>query len=645
MLLIKCINKKYKNGKNLLTLTQGHSLQLNQRKIQIINGKNTNKRRNGEMKKKLFLTVVMTFVFALVLAFAVSAEGVHSNLSTELLQTKVTVLITEDNPGGTEVNLFDSEGNALIWYLDSSGALQSIKAQDERVVYSAASKNTAYLSNVQIDSNGDGTADIPNKNIVVLNLMDDDIGGYGANKVLVETFAYTSGGTKGANLEYAYLRLDTTTIAAKAFWKCPKLKYVNLESLTALTTIGSVSEYNYTECFRECKSLFKGETLDLSKTQLTRISDFSTVPVSYIKFPSTLTTIDSYTFNSSGLISVAVPETITKINGETFQWSLSLTAVYLHSNTTQIWYTAFRQCPELNTIFYVGTKDQFIELLGKFTSYDLVGSNYGPCAFWPVVGANTQSEAKALLEGLKNGTANGNLISYAEYKKLTDEQKSGNKYVVYDYSYCEAYNNGVHTLNATNACVGVCSVCGETVIEHNEKENISVSIEYTSYEKAGVKTTTCNNESCGYSATAEAPALFECLGYSMPENNSDKIVIGYLVNKNAIKEYKEYKESIDKTFKYGVFVVLYDNIKTNDLFDSNGKIFDGAIGVDVSSEYVSFDLRITGFETDEHKSAKLSLGAYVIDGDKISYLQTGELEENAKYTYTTYNDVLAQPKN
>ena len=71
------------------------------------------------MKKKLLLLTVLVIALTCLFAISVSAAGVHDNVDKT---QKVTL------SDGTQVNLFDSEGNALIWYKDNSGTLQSIRA-------------------------------------------------------------------------------------------------------------------------------------------------------------------------------------------------------------------------------------------------------------------------------------------------------------------------------------------------------------------------------------------------------------------------------------------------------------------------------------------------------------------------------------
>ena len=558
------------------------------------------------MKKKILLMLAMTAVLACLLALAVSAGAVHNSTTVDYGAT-----VTLDN--GTVCNLFDSERNALIWYLDNDGALQSIRADDvedgengKRVVYFVeANRGQTALAKVNIYS-GD-TIVGHNRNIVVFNIMEDDINfdtnssveGIQPMTLVHETFNKDNKAPQGEmKLEYAYLRLDTTQIGGKAFAKCPYLKYVNLENLTELNRIGSSSGYDYGGTFVGCTSLFKNEILDLSKTNLSTIGrgglwdgNFGSVPISGIKLPSTLTWLASNTFNNC-------------------------------TNLTEIWisgaYTveneAFGGAINLEKIYYVGTLDEFNNYISKVGT-----SNNAP--FFNVI--------------------NTNKISYSEYKNL--ENTSG-KYAVYDYSSC-AYYGGVHgTINATNACVGVCSVCGDTVVNHTETENLAIKIEYSNYSEEGTKIVTCQNEGCIYSQTEKAPALFTCSGYSAAENGSNGVAIGFKVNTDAIEAYTG---TTGKTLKYGVFAVLETRLKDSDIFDKNGTAANGVISAELTAyEFTSFALKIIGFTTDDHKKASIAMGAYVEttkDGvTEYSYMQSGEPANGGKYCFSSYNDIIAE---
>ncbi len=524
--------------------------------------------RSKKMKKRLFLTFVMVFIFALTLAFAVSAGTVHNENTVDYSET-----VTLDD--GTILPLFDENKEALIWYIsgkeNGKNVYSSIRSDSPDVIWPEAGWDEVQTWSI---------TGVDTKKVVVINLMDDDVvRNAGDSKYIGKPmdkfktlFQYNT------NLEYCYLRLDTRAINNSSFKACTKLKYINLEDLTNLQ---KMSQQDH---FSGCTRLFEGQILDLSKTKLTEFENYNTfkgVPLKGVKFPSTMTKIG---------------------NKNTFLNCTNLEFISISSNT-KIGAGAFEGCTSFKAIYYVGTLEQ----LNETTLADLL-----------------EGEA---------------VKSYAEYKTLSD--KSG-QYIVYDYSRCEAFNGGVHgETTATNACVGTCNVCGEKVVKHAEEKNLSVSIAYVTYDAEGTKTTACKNTGCGYSAEEATPALFNCQGYSTPENGRMAIVIGFIVNHDAIKEYKSVT---GKEIAYGVFATSQLNIGKNDIFSKDGTTPSGVVAAEIlGDEYYSFELVITGFN-EENKNAKIAMGAYakVTDGEEItySYMQDFEPNEGEKYFFISYSDVI-----
>lgn len=177
---------------------------------------------------------------------------------------------------------------------------------------------------------------------------------------------------------------------------------------------------------------------------------------------------------------------------------------------------------------------------------------------------------------------------------------------------------------------------GNIVIKgHNYKEAFS----YTSYLECGTKSGVCMD--CGFvnEGTAINP-IFTCLGYSTPEDGRGGIVIGFIVDNEALKAYKE---NTGKTLEFGVFAIAQKNL-AGDVLNSDGSATQGAIKAEISSRGVgSFELVITGFTTDAQKSANLAMGAYVIatkgDEMEISYLQKGTPLNGESYSFISYNEI------
>ncbi len=158
------------------------------------------------------------------------------------------------------------------------------------------------------------------------------------------------------------------------------------------------------------------------------------------------------------------------------------------------------------------------------------------------------------------------------------------------------------------------------------------------YNKIGVKVSVCE---CGETIEEKADALFEAIGYSVPDDGSGEIAVSFKVNGKAIAEFTSVT---GKTVSYGVFAVLEERIGENSIFGDNGEIADGVICEELTGYgFTSFDLRITGLETDEYKATAIAMGAYaaISDGEATEYscMQYGEPEQGASYEFVSYNDV------
>lgn len=575
------------------------------------------------MKKKLLLTLALVAVFVLMLTFVVSAESVHAGKVD--LNATVTLSGSYVDANGnaiTTVNLFDKEGNALIWYKNGS-TLESIRADDERVIYnctysfgvgnSTVGSVTAYeVSDMWIQL--DESTKIDKGNIVVLNLMDDDVltnyNKYLGNPVnCLKTIAWAN-----KVLEYAFCRLDTVALQASAFNGCPKLKYVNLEDLTELRAIGGGSVFSQTA---GQTVLFQGQVLDLTGTKLCSINgngDFNNVPIVGLKLPNTVTTLNDWNIQGTAITSIAFPTGVATIASSQFNDCKSLTTIYINNTTTKINSRAFNNTA-LEKVFFVGTLDELNALLDN-TDF----TNNTPLT--DVVGENR-----------------ANLISYEAYKALED--KSG-KYVVYNYNYCEAYNEGEHNITGGNECVGSCSVCLENIVSHKENNSsITVTIVYANgYSAVGVKTTDCGNEGCDYCVTVEAPALIVSLGYTAPEIANGNIAIGYRINNEAINDYEKIT---GKTVRHGVFVATKAGLGENDIFDEGSN----AVVAEISNDkLIKMEIKLTGFDKDDYKTAPFAMGAYIItekdEVKEVKYFEQGTPAEGDKYYFTTYQAIVGE---
>ena len=201
--------------------------------------------------------------------------------------------------------------------------------------------------------------------------------------------------------------------------------------------------------------------------------------------------------------------------------------------------------------------------------------------------------------------------------------------VSYTYCFC---NFNLSTVQDYNSALG-----------HNHSTFLGLI--YESFLQEGYYEYQCTR--CSDVKKVKADALFTCLGYSAPEyGDSVGIAVGFAANEAAISEYTEVT---GKSVGYGLFAVLKDIIGDNDIFASDGTAAEGVVSTNISRfGYEIFEIRIVGFG-EEHKDMKIAMGAYVevTDGETTEYfyLQSGTPEENERYCFVSYNDVVAQPNN
>ena len=212
-----------------------------------------------------------------------------------------------------------------------------------------------------------------------------------------------------------------------------------------------------------------------------------------------------------------------------------------------------------------------------------------------------------------------------------DEVKEANIIVLYT-----AYEAEKVTVDGIIMCSG-CGMVYSCNSPNHEHEIISFN--YESYEEQGEMVVKC--KTCNVIDTFSTPALFTCLGYSAPENGKNGIAIGYTVNNEAIKDFEK---ATGKIINYGVFAVLKDRLGEQSIFGDDGTAADGVKNADITSYGVSnFELKIIGF-TDQYKDIKIVMGAYVAtkigETTEYAYIQGAPANENEKYHFASYNDVI-----
>ncbi len=166
-----------------------------------------------------------------------------------------------------------------------------------------------------------------------------------------------------------------------------------------------------------------------------------------------------------------------------------------------------------------------------------------------------------------------------------------------------------------------------------------VSIEYANgYLAEGVKTFKCE---CGETNTEVAPVIFTFSGYSVKEDGT-ALCVGYAVNRVALVAYEE---ANDTTVKFGVVNAGYDNLVNADGKPVNAdgtaaEVSKGYVALKSveSTSYTSFEIKMVSANWSAIADVNVILCAYVIEGDKVSYICGNEATDAA--VAITYNAIV-----
>ena len=195
-----------------------------------------------------------------------------------------------------------------------------------------------------------------------------------------------------------------------------------------------------------------------------------------------------------------------------------------------------------------------------------------------------------------------------------------------------------HTANDDNDCTTalICDECKKSLENAYDSHDTQGTIEYANgYASDGYKNVSCSR--CAYIVSEKLPSLFVCQGYSAPESGKGGIVIGFTVNYAAITAYEG---ETGKTVSYGVFAVLKDSLNGGDIF-AGGEANECAIVVDMTKyATAAFEIKIIGFETEAQKDAQIAMGAYVKVDNDYSYMQSSAPDENEKYCFDSFNEIV-----
>ena len=633
------------------------------------------------MKRKIFLGVLM--VMALVCLMAVTAFAAEPNSNGE----KVTL------GDGTELPIWDTDGDALIWYKSSANtndgyaSYDYVKAQSSEVSYFGT--NWAGLINgVQayqtstITITVDG-ASYGKNDIVVFNIKDEDVLVTTNNSIGKPVNCLESSFNNSKSIEYVFLRTDTVAMQAGVFSGCSNLKYVNFTDLTQLNQIIGQN-------FNGCTSLFAGETIDLSNTKLTGINNgtFGFVPAKRLLLPSTLTKLDNWCLqNMTGLEEFHIPETVTSFGNTMFNGCTSLKevtgykALFERGVIDKIQDTTFMNCKSLVSVDF---PDTYSSIGGSafrgMSSYKgtFVVSNectsIGSTAF-------QDSGFDTIVVGTGVKTISSNAFRASQLKfvfispNVTAIQQEAfrdmkNKVVVY-YTGDNAEDLKSITVNSYNGVIcdasTVCVSADSFDVENREDKNYIVygydnceaffgghkmsentEMKFTSYFEAIKFASVCTNEGCdhaGYDESKTIGAIFKNYGYSMTE-----VKIGGKLSMSQFfgiddDNLKKYTDLTGESFEYGIVV----SSNADPLNEANAGLIEAGKTHITKEDKIAHDyivVSVAGFVTEgegANADKGLAFCMFVKDGEKTSYLDNGKTVTAVELK--SYNTIKAMLEN
>ena len=554
------------------------------------------------MKKKILLVAAMVAIVACLFALGVSAAGSTSNEFAETPDTIEGIAAPTQIGSSERVVMLGSDGlyyTFPAYYIlndNTSCSLKTNNSVNSVLGYADGTSHKSYVVRIEIPT---GVTYISG------NLLD-----YNTNLLYAKmSDTVTNTGTKVfqscTNLETLILSSNLTVIQNDLCKDCKNLS----SPIVIPSTVTAINGY----CFNGCGKLTSVTNYAENVTSISG-NAFSGCPITEFNFPDNLTSIGQYAFNGAQFTSVDLPNTITTLGSGVFQGCTKLTYIRFPERLTQLPHDCLK-----------GTTGSSITIVV------------------PKACTSIYSQFSLGNSGIKEIIFTGS--STDAFVASVQEKASGWVSKIVYGNHCEYYYDNAHE-DDNNPCVINCTRCGTVnAPESNPVHSISTTITYASFMAAGAQIADCTNEGCTYCEETIAPALFDCLGYSAPENGNGGIVLGFIVNNTAVNDYKTIT---GKTVSYGVFAVLKDKLN-GDLF-VDGEANKNAIVAEMTGyTTAAFEIKVTGF-ADDQKDTALAMGAYVAvsDGDttEYSYMQDNTEGEIANgYYFITFNGVVSSQAN
>lgn len=400
----------------------------------------------------------------------------------------------------------------------------------------------------------------------------------------------------------------------------------------ALTTLYSKSPIIGANMFGDCLNLefVTLENTEVIKSRAFNMASPNIAKISELVLPEGLTTIGEYAFVRLSITELVTPSTLSTVDKYAFAYCKSLKKVTVLGPTIGA-----------NMFADGGNVLEELVLTTNLTSIGAGAFNNINANTFITYYTGNEEEATSFKDSYQGITTRFKDASYCSYEDYTSGNYTAKNYMfVYDANICEVSFDSNHIEGQLENYQTKCTRCGLVVYCENPEHNQDITISYESFSKAGVKIVKCI-ECATAGRRAEAEPLYVSLGYSVSEDGG--VTTGFRVNYDAIIEYENLT---GENLNYGLFVAVYDRIGNSDIINlETGKTNENAIAFEISNRQFSIlNIKMTGFETTEQKSASFSFGMFVVatkdETKKLVYLQHDAPVGESKYSYITYNSLL-----
>ena len=423
-----------------------------------------------------------------------------------------------------------------------------------------------------------------------------------------------------------YVRIELPTWISDISQGTGKLEgWTGIKEFRFGTTLKKISAHN---AFTNCSNLeFVSDFSHITAMGDATFSSCTKLEIDVV-WPSAITYVPGSTFSNTAIKSITFKGTVTNINSFAFNKCINIKEVTLPNTLTSLGKGAFSGCKSMETFRFSAGFTTLSRVNADYeTFYDCDGLKYVymPAGFLTAVANASAGDYKHIFNGIDSNvtffftgteaeavrikelmalTNNNPTLGNAKieaYNQSTDYTNYGttvgSNVIVYGYSACNAFYDGVHTETTTTY----------------EFEGEAYT---TNYRKVvGCSRCTSNEKTviCG--------PLFVNRGYSKAEDGSS-FTYGITINDQNIAKYVEIT---GESFKYGFVVGSVPTSTHDQIIDSEGNsLLEKTVAVDFTEidyeKLTIYNVKIVGIDTDEQKATSIYCCAYVIDGSNISYM-------------------------